>query len=124
MGGEIASFLLGVPGGSMTRSGSYAEQDKYFGAVSIQDDWKIIAQADAEPRPAVRSIETPITERYNRSVHAVRARHRRTRSPRRRSANYARAPIPELPVSQFKVNGGLTFAGAGGNRAVLGRPSY
>src|SRR5262249_7120149 len=30
-------------------------------------------------------------------------------------ANYAKNPLPELPASQFKVNGGLTFAGADGN---------
>ena len=27
-------------------------------------------------------------------------------------ANYARSPIPEIPVSAFRVNGGLNFAGA------------
>src|SRR4029079_14682036 len=39
VGAEIAAELLGIPGGSMTRSGSFAIQDKYFGAY-IQDDWK------------------------------------------------------------------------------------
>ena len=34
------SLLLGIPNGSATRSGSFAQQDKYFG-LYFQDDWKI-----------------------------------------------------------------------------------
>jgi len=37
VGGELTSFLLGIPGGQMARSASYAEQDKYF-ALYLQDD--------------------------------------------------------------------------------------
>ena len=33
VGGELVSVLLGIPGGSMTRSGSFAIQDKYFAHV-------------------------------------------------------------------------------------------
>jgi hypothetical protein len=39
-GGAIASLLLGIPAGNMTRTASYAEQDKYF-SLYIHDDWKI-----------------------------------------------------------------------------------
>ncbi len=37
-------------------------------------------------------------------------------------ANYARQPIAERPVDQFRVLGGLTFAGAGGQPRTLWAP--
>ncbi|MBM3734814.1 MAG: TonB-dependent receptor [Acidobacteria bacterium] len=112
VGAEMASLLLGIPGGNMTRSGSYAEQDLYT-ALYVQDDWKASRKLTVNLGLRVEH-ESPVTERFNRSA---------TRfdfgaaSPIQAAAqaNYARAPIPELPVSQFRVQGGLTFAGVGGN---------
>ena len=37
--------------------------------------------------------------------------------------NYAQSPIPQVPVSQFNVRGGLTFAGVGGRRGISGIPA-
>ncbi|HWQ56974.1 MAG TPA: TonB-dependent receptor [Bryobacteraceae bacterium] len=112
IGGEIAAFLLGIPGGSMDRTASAAERDKYLG-LYIQDDWKLT------PRLTLNlglryEIETPITERYNRSV-AQFAFDQASPIEAQAQANYARSVIPELPLSQFRVLGGLTFANVGGN---------
>lgn len=112
VGGELASFLLGVPDGDMTRTATLAEQDKWFG-IYVHDDWKVTSKLVLNV--GVRyELETPITERFNRSVvHFAFAQP----SPldERARANYAQRPIPELPASQFRAMGGLTFAGVGGN---------
>jgi hypothetical protein len=112
VGGELVSLLLGIPGGSMARSGSYAEQDKYLG-LYVHDDFKVSRKLTLNLGLRAEH-ESPITERYNRSV----AQFLGTASNPIEGAaiaNYAKSPIPELPLSQFKVKGGLTFAGVGGN---------
>jgi hypothetical protein len=113
VGGELTALLLGVPAGQMFRSGSYAEQDQYF-ALYLQDDWKVNRKLTLNIGLRYE-LETPITERFNRSVVGFDAT---VASPIEAQvvANYARTPIPEIPAAQFKVKGGLTFAGANGQR--------
>ncbi len=108
LGQEYASFLLGIPSGEMTRSASYAGQNIYYAAF-IQDDWKLT------PRLTLNiglryEYETPANERFNRSV---RGFDRTDPNPIAAAAiaAYAQNPISQLPVSQFKVLGGLQFAG-------------
>ena len=112
VGPEIASLLLGIPGGSMTRSGSYAEQDKYLG-LYIHDDWKVTRKLTLNVGMRVEH-ESPITERFDRSATQFLAD---AASPieAQAQANYARNPIPQIPVSAFRVRGGLSFAGVGSN---------
>jgi len=112
VGGELAAFLLGVPDGQLDRTATLAEQDKYFG-LYLQDDYKV------SPRLTVNlglryELESPVTERFNRSV-AHFAFGESSPIEAQARANYARNPIPELPADQFRVRGGLTFAGAGPN---------
>ncbi|MBY0504820.1 MAG: carboxypeptidase-like regulatory domain-containing protein [Bryobacteraceae bacterium] len=113
LGGEITTFLLGIPGGSMARVASYAEQDKYMG-LFFQDDWKLTKKLTVNA--GLRwDLESGITERFDRSVYAFNTT---TPTPIASAAvaRYAAGTqIPELPASQFKVNGGLTFANTGGN---------
>ena len=62
-------------------------------------------------------MESPLTERYDRSVKTfdfdvaspIEAQAR---------ANYARSPITELPVDRFRTRGGMTFAGGANGRAL------
>jgi hypothetical protein len=111
VGAELTALLLGIPNGSMTRSGSYAEQDKYLG-LYIQDDWKISRKLTLNLGLRVEN-ESPITERYNRSATQLSLETNPLDAAARQA--YAQSPIPELPVSQFGAIGGLTFAGVGNN---------
>ncbi|HWQ53976.1 MAG TPA: carboxypeptidase regulatory-like domain-containing protein [Bryobacteraceae bacterium] len=116
VGGEIAAFLLGIPGGQMVRSSSYADQHLYY-AFYVHDDFKV------SPRLTLNiglryELETPLTERFDRSV-AHFAFDQTNPIEARAIANYAANPIAELPASQFRVRGGLTFANTGGNPRTL-----
>ena len=112
-GGEIAAFLLGIPAGNMAVNASYAEGNSIL-AFYMQDDYKVSRKLTVNL--GLRwEVETPTTERYNR---AVRNFDQGATSPidAAARANYAAGQqVPELPASQFKVLGGLTFVNAGGN---------
>lgn len=111
-GGELASMLFGIPAGSMSLVDSYVEQDKYW-ALYFHDDWKVSRKLTLNLGLRYE-YESPLTERFNRSaIHFAGT----TASPLndRARANYARNPIPELPLAQFQVMGGLTFAGVAPN---------
>jgi len=117
IGQGLASFLLGLPtGGRIDFNPFYAEASRYAG-VYIQDDWKLT------PRLTVNiglryDYDRPTTERYNRSVRNFNFS---TPNPidAAAQANYARSPIPEVPVSDFRSIGGLLFAGVDGNPRSL-----
>jgi hypothetical protein len=109
-GGEVAAMLLGVPAGSMSITDSYVEQDKYL-ALYLHDDWKI--RKNLTLNLGVRwELETPITERFDRSaLHYAFGTPNPLNDAAR--AKYALSPIPELPADQFRAMGGLTFADSG-----------
>jgi hypothetical protein len=112
LGGEIASFLMGVPGGSMAVNASYAERNSIY-ALYLQDDFKVTRKLTLNL--GIRwEVESATTERYDR---AVRNFNETATSPidAAARANYARNPMPELPVNQFQLLGGLAFVNAGGN---------
>ncbi|MBL8204766.1 MAG: TonB-dependent receptor [Blastocatellia bacterium] len=111
LGQDLGAFLLGIPAGSMSRSASFAAQDKFYGFF-LQDDFKL------RPKLTLNlglryEIETPITERYDRLV-AGFAFGQSNPLETAAQANYARNPIPELPTAQFRVQGGLQFVNQGG----------
>src|SRR3979490_836312 len=64
-------------------------------------------------------MEGPLSERFNRLVGTFDPN---ATSPiaAQAVANYAKSPIPELPVAAFQVKGGLTFVNANG----AGRSPY
>lgn len=112
IGQDLAAFLLGIPAGSATRSASFAAQDKFFGFF-IQDDFKL------SPKLTLNlglryELETPITERYDRLVAGFAFDQSNPLEAAARAA-YALNPIPELPVDQFRVRGGLQFVNQNGN---------
>jgi len=110
--GGLAAFLLGIPGGYMDRSTNLAQQDKYW-ALYFHDDFKVTPKLTLNLGLRYE-LESPITERFNRSV-AGFAFDQPSPIEAQARANYAANPIPELPADQFRVRGGLTFAGVGGN---------
>ncbi len=112
VGGEIASFLLGIPGGNMGVNASYAERNSIYGFY-VQDDYKLSRKLTLNIGLRYE-VESETTERYNR---AIRNFDQTTANPieAQARAQYAAAPIPELPASQFRVLGGLTFTAANGN---------
>jgi hypothetical protein len=115
LGQDLAAFLVGIPGGQMRRSASYAEQEKFF-AFYFHDDWKVTSRLTLNLGLRYE-YETPLTERFDRSVQgfAFGASNPIEAAAR---ANYARSPIAELPVDQFRVLGGLTFAGGPNGRSL------
>jgi len=110
VGGELVSVLLGIPGGSMTRSGSFAIQDRYYG-LYIQDDWKFSRKLTVNMGLRIEH-ESPVTERFDRSATAFLASQANPIAAAA-IASYARGTqVPEVPLAAFKVNGGLAFAGS------------
>ena len=117
LGQGLASMLLGLPtGGLVNVNSSAAEQSRFFG-VFLQDDWKLSRKLTINV--GLRwEYDSPITERFNRSL---RNFDMTTPNPVSAAAlaAYARNPIPELPVSEFRTLGGLTFAGVGSEPRAL-----
>jgi hypothetical protein len=117
VGGELAAFLLGIPGGQMTKTASFAAQDVYYG-LYVQDNFKVT------PRLTLNlglrwEMETPMTERYNRSVTQF-AFDQSSPIEAQVRANYAAKPIPEIAAADFRVRGGLLFAGPGNRNLYKG----
>lgn len=117
IGQGLAALLYGFPGGgSFPISDSYAEQSN-VPAMFLQDDWKISRKLTLSvgmryERPG------PVTERFNRSM---RGYDFSVASPIEAAAvaAYARSPIPQVPVGQFRLKGGPTFAGVNGQPRTL-----
>jgi outer membrane receptor protein involved in Fe transport len=122
IGQGLASYLLGIPsGGSINLADSYADQS-YNYAFYIQSDWRISRTLTLNAGLRY-DYDGPVTERFNRSVRGFDFA---VANPitAQALAKYAQSPIPEVPISQFHVNGGLTFAGINGQPHALWDSSH
>jgi len=112
IGAGLASFILGIPtGGNVDINASSAAQSTFMG-LYLQDDWRLARRLTVNL--GMRwEYETAPTERFNRMVRGFDFV---TPNPVQAAAkaNYARAPIPQVPVEEFQTLGGLTFAGRDG----------
>jgi hypothetical protein len=112
IGQGFASFLYGLPSaGSFPINDNYAEQTRYWAFYS-QDDWKVSRKLTLTLGLRYE-LPSPLTERFNRSVRGFDPA-AAVPIAAQVLQNYAQNPIPQVPASQFRVSGGLTFAGAGG----------
>lgn len=117
IGQGLASFLYGIPSsGSMPINADYAEQTKYWAFYS-QDDWKVSTKLTLTLGLRYE-LPSALTERFNRSVQGFDPTAALPISGQVLQ-NYAQSPIAQVPSSQFKVAGGLTFAGVGGRSRGL-----
>ncbi len=120
IGQGMASFLFGLPtSGFVDVNDSIAERSGYAG-VFLQDDWKLTRKLSVNLGLRYE-IEQGITERYNRANRGIDLNSVNPADAAARAA-YARNPIPEVPVDQFRLRGGLLFAGSGGNPRGLWAP--
>lgn len=112
LGQDLASFLLGYPtGGEMSRAAEYSERTSVLGFY-IQDDWRV--RGNLTFNVGLRyEIEAPLTEKQNRMISGFDFD---TPLPIEDTvrANYARDPIAEVPVDQFRVRGGMLYPDTGG----------
>ena len=111
LGQELASLLLGIPSGAMDRIEPFEMTDRYVG-LYVQDDFKVSSKLTLNLGLRYE-YETPLVESADRlvggfafdAVNPIDAAAR---------ANYAQAPIPELPVNEFAARGGLLWVNQGG----------
>lgn len=111
IGQGMASMLFGIPsGGTINNNASNAQESSYWGFF-VQDDFRLTSRLTLNLGLRYE-YEKPVSERYNRSIRDFDFS---TPSPiaQQAIANYARNPIPQVPLSIFKPTGGLLFAGAG-----------
>lgn len=119
IGQGLASFMYGLPtDGSRSNNASSAVMSKMF-AWYVHDDWKVTRKLTVNL--GIRhELEFPTTERYNRTTRGF-SYNDPNPVQAAAQANYALNPIDQIPASQFKVPGGLMFAGVNGNpRGIFG----
>ena len=111
-GQDFASFLLGLPtGGSMSRAADYTEQSGVLGLYA-HNDWRV--RDNLTLNLGLRwEYESPLTEQNDRMISGFDFTSALPISDTVR-ANYARNPIPEVPVSEFQVRGGVLYPDTGG----------
>jgi hypothetical protein len=116
VGQSFAAFLLGLPTtGTVTRQASYDEASSTWGFY-LQDDWKIGSRLALNL--GVRyEYETALVEADSRSV---RGFDQTAVQPIEAAARAALNPAATgVAVDQFRVRGGLTFAGVDGQPNAL-----
>jgi hypothetical protein len=116
VGQTIAAFLLGLPTtGTVTRQASYDEASSNYGFY-IQDDWRIGSRLNLNLGLRYE-LETALVEADNKSVRGFDAAASQPMEAAARAALNTAAT--GIPLDQFHVQGGLTFAGVNGEPSSL-----
>ena len=112
IGQGLAAFLFGTAsGGGTDRNASTFEQSKYLGFY-LQDDWKVTRRLTVTM--GIRyELDLPMTERFDRTVSALDFTKVLPFDDAAR-ANYAKNPIAEVPVANFRGVGSITYPGIDG----------
>jgi len=93
-GNALASFLLGIPDGSVTPSPALAMETKYY-AGYVQDDWKVSSTLTVNLGLRYE-LETPRTDRFNQLT------------------NFNYNATPPLNAPGLNLKGALSFVGVNG----------
>jgi hypothetical protein len=110
-GQALAQLLLGLPtsgGNSYIDNNTAGDFSQLSHALFVHDEWRV--NKDLTVNAGFRlEIENGMIESQNRNINGFDLV---SSSPieAQAKAAYAKAPISEIPVDQFKVKGGLTFA--------------
>lgn len=118
-GQALAALLYGLPSSAsltIPAASDFADTSSVW-AGFFQDNWKVTRRLTLTLGLRYE-LETAMTERYNRAVLGFDSNAAQPFAAQVQ-ANYAANPTPEIPPSQFLVNGGLTFAGVGGQPRAL-----
>ena len=121
-GQSTASFLMGLPNKNsyLMRNTSFAEQSTVWCGY-IMDTWRMTRKLNVTL--GIRyEVEGPLTEHYNRSIRGFdpnAAIPQEAAAKAVYAANWAATPTPEMTPDQFKVKGGLLFAGVNGQPREL-----
>lgn len=113
LGQSFASFLLGLPtttNSFVARLADYAEQSTTWGYY-VQDDWKVNHRMTLNLGLRYE-YETPLTERFNRSVSGFDALYTQPIETAARTAFLASQanPAQATPeITDFRIRGGLLF---------------
>ena len=121
-GQSMAAFLYGLPTTGVLQlpfTTNFADSSNMF-AGFFQDSWKATRKLTLTVGLRYER-EGAMWERYNRSATGFNPTASQAFASQVQ-ANYAANPLPQLPASQFNVNGALQFAGVNGNSRSLWNP--